>query len=53
MLNKVLGENGDRAAGSEKIDEPLGKAHDQHAQPVDGTLEQDWLDHRRAVEATH
>src|SRR6266536_2999299 len=35
------------------MDEPLGEPHDQYAQPVDGTLEQDGLDHWRAVEAAH
>src|SRR6478672_6213482 len=41
MLDKVLREIGDHAAGSEEMDEPLGEPHDQYAQPVDGTLEQD------------
>ena len=42
-----------RADGSEEMDEPLGEPHDQYAQPVDGTLEQNGLDHWRAVEAAH
>ena len=53
MLDKVLREIGDHAAGSEEMDEPLGEPHDQYAQPVDGTLEQNGLDHWRAVEAAH
>ena len=53
MPDKVLREIGDHAAGGEEMDEPLGKPHDQYAQPVDGTLEQDGLDHWRAVEAAH
>ena len=52
-LDKVLRETGDRTAASEEMDEPLGKPHDEYAQPVDGTLEQDGLDLRRTVETAH
>jgi hypothetical protein len=53
MLDKVLWEIGDCAAGSEEMDDPLDEPHDQNAQPVDGALEQDGLDHWRATEAAH
>src|SRR6516162_5480511 len=35
------------------MDQSFGEPHDQYAQPVEGTLEQDGLDHWRAVEAAH
>ncbi|MET0876775.1 MAG: hypothetical protein ABWY14_06530 [Tardiphaga sp.] len=42
--DEVSREIGDRPAGDEKMDEPFGEPHDQYAQPVDRTFEQDgWI----------
>jgi hypothetical protein len=53
VINEVVPERGDCAACDDEMDDLLGQPHDQHAQPVDRALEQDGLDHWRAIEAAH
>jgi len=53
MINEVVCESGDCAARSDEMDDLLGQSYDEYTHSVDCALEQDGLDHWRAVEAAH